>query len=177
MEAIRLVNASLNIVFEEGSFEDASFLKEYYTLSLLNDDPLGMWLKSSKVRKDVEQSDQVILTLLIDLHRKVDALTHMIHHKDVPLHLPLAHHGSLNAIGHGYIQHVGNVLVEGQSYYARIDMPTFPRRFMPIFFEALSPSLGKITQMHEDDEKDWSAYMVACERAMIRQMKGSNGEY
>jgi len=177
VETIRFVNASLKIAFEEGSFEENIFLREYYALSLLNNDPLGMWLKSSKIRKDAEQSDQVILTLLVDLHRKVDALVHSANHKDKPLHLPLAKNGTLNAIGHGYIQFDSDRLLEGESYYARIDMPTFPRRPIPLFFEALSASIGKITHMHDDDEKDWSIYLVACERAMIRQMKGNSSEY
>jgi len=177
VKTIRFVNASLNINFEEGNFEENLFLKEYYALSLLNNDPLGMWLKSSKIRKEAEKSDQVILTLLVDLHRKVDALVHRINHNDKPLHLPLAKDGTLNAIGYGYIQFDSDRLIEGKSYYARIDMPTFPRRPIPLFFEALSNSIGMITHMHDDDEKDWSVYLVACERAMIRQMKGNSSEY
>ena len=85
--------------------------------------------------------------------------------------------GNLKAIGHGYLEFDGDVLKPNESYYARIDMPTFPRRQMPIFFEAISESVGKIVMMHEDDEHDWSTYMVACERVMIRQMKGSQSEY
>ena len=56
-------------------------------------------------------------------------------------------------------------------------MPTFPRRQIALFFEALSSKIAKITLMHEDDKKDWSAYMAACERVMIRQMKGKESEY
>ena len=68
------------------------------------------------------------------------------------------------------------VLEEGRCYYGRIDMPTFPRRQIALFFEALSSKIAKITLMHEDDKKDWSAYMAACERVMIRQMKGKESE-
>jgi len=41
----------------------------------------------------------------------------------------------------------------------------------------MSPKIGKIVLMHEDDAKDWSTYMVACERVMIRRMKGGIDEY
>ncbi|ATB68317.1 hypothetical protein SJPD1_0188 [Sulfurospirillum diekertiae] len=176
MEDIRFVPAFLKIVYEPGNVENTAFMQEYYTLLQLNDDPLGLWLKSSKVRKESEQSDQVLLTLLVELHRKIDKLTHLIT-SDTPLHLPLALEGNLKAIGHGYIEFDSNVLKPDENYYARIDMPTFPKRQMPLFFEALNESIGKIVMMHEDDEKDWSTYMVACERVMIRQMKGNQNEY
>lgn len=176
MDNIRLVKASLPVVFEEGTSENEAFIKEYYSLLMLNDDPLGMWLKSAKIRKESEQSDQVLLTLLIDLHRKIDTLTHKMT-SDEPLHLPLTCKGLIEAIGHGYFALDSACLKEGEKYYGRIDMPTFPRRQVALFFEACSPTLAKIVLMHEDDEKDWSAYMVACERVMIRQMKGHNSEY
>lgn len=176
MEEIRFVPAFLKIAYELGSVDNATFMQEYYALLQLNDDPLGAWLKSSKIRKESEQSDQVLLTLLVELHRKVDQLTHLATSAK-PLHIPLALEGNLKAIGHGYIEFEANVLQPNEHYYARIAMPTFPKRQMPLFFEACSETVGKIVMMHEDDEKDWSAYMVACERVMIRQMKGSQNEY
>jgi hypothetical protein len=176
METIRLVPAFLKIAFEPSDVENSSFMHEYYALLQINDDPLGLWLKSSKIRKEAEASDQVLLTLLIELHRKIDKLTHLST-SDTPLYVPLEMQGNLKAIGHGYIEFDSDVLKPNESYYARIDMPTFPRRQIPIFFEAHSEHLGKIVMMHEDDENDWNAYMVACERVMIRQMKGNQSEY
>ena len=176
MEDIRLVPAFLKVAYEPSSLENTSFIQEYYALMQLNDDPLGLWLKSSKIRKESEQSDQVLLTLMIELHRKIDKLTHLVT-SDKPLYLPLALQGNIKAIGHGYLEFDTAVLTPKESYYARIDMPTFPKRQLPLFFEAISENLGKIVMMHEDDEQDWSAYMVACERVMIRQMKGNQSEY
>ena len=49
MENIRLVKASLKIAFEAGTAENSEFTKEYYNLIQLNDDPLGAWLRSSKM--------------------------------------------------------------------------------------------------------------------------------
>lgn len=177
METIRLVNASLHLECERGNHEEERFIREYYTLSLLNDEPLGTWLKSSKIRKEAQESDHVLLTLLIDLHRKVDMLTHLVQEKDKPLHLSLSDKAYINAIGHGYFQCDTAVFEPGSHYYARLTLPTFPRRVSPLFFEAVAPNLAKITLMHEEDEKEWDAYMVACERAMIRQMKGHDNEY
>jgi len=176
MENIRLVKASLKIAFESGDSGNSEFLKEYYSLIQLNDDPLGAWLRSSKMRKEADETNQVLLTLLIELHRKVDNLTHTMK-TDAPLVLPLKNQENLVSIGHGYFQFENEVLTIGQNYYGRIDVPTFPRREMPIFFEAVSENIAKIILMHEDDEKDWSAYMMACERVIIRQMKGRENEY
>ena len=176
MENIRLVKTSLKIVFEEGDSDNSEFNKEYYSLIQLNDDPLGAWLRSSKMRKEADETNQVLLTLLIELHRKVDNLAHTMK-TDAPLVLPLKNQENLITIGHGYFQFEHNVLEVGQKYYGRIDVPTFPRREMPIFFEAATENIAKIILMHEDDEKDWSTYMMACERVIIRQMKGRENEY
>lgn len=176
MDGIRFVPAVLHMVYEEGTSENASFLQEYYALMQLNDDPLGVWLKSSKIRKAAEESDPVLLTLLIELHRKIETLTHLVTSK-TPLVLELKESAMLSDIAHGYLRLSEAVLTPQKGYYARIAMPTFPQRSMPLFFEAVDAFVGKIVLMHEDDEQEWSAYMTACERAMIRQMKGNGSEY
>ncbi len=50
-------------------------------------------------------------------------------------------------------------------------MPTFPKREMPLFFRAIDKNIAEILLLHEQDEKDWNAYMVARERVMIRQRR------
>ena len=80
-------------------------------------------------------------------------------------------------VHHGYFQFDKALLQIGDMYYGRIDMPIFPRREIPLFFEAISEDTAKIVLTHKDDEQDWSGYMVACERLMIREMKGYDSEY
>ncbi|MDD2383299.1 MAG: hypothetical protein PHN18_03835 [Sulfurospirillaceae bacterium] len=176
MSEIRLVPAVLAIVFDKGTVENSDFMKEYYSLMQMNDDPLGAWLKTPKIRKIADDSDQVLLTLLIELHRKIDTLTHSLH-SDSNDDSILTCKASIESIGHGYFQCDTPALCAGEHYYGRIDLPTFPRRNIPVFFRAQSETLAKIEMMHDDDEQTWSAYMVACERAMIRQMKGLHSEY
>lgn len=176
MENIRLVEASLNTAFKEGTPEDEFLMKEFKSLLMVHDDPLSVWLKSEKTRKETEDTDKVLLTLIAELHRKVDALSLKLSN-NAPIHLPLSYNGVIDGVGHGYFKFSEACLEEGKGYYARIDMPTFPRRSVPIFFEALTDTMAKIILMHEDDKKDWSAYMVACERVMIRQLKGKESEY
>ncbi len=176
MDNVRLVNASLAIAFDEGDETHTPFMQEYHALLMLNDDPLSVWLKSDKIRKESEDTDKVLLTLIAELHRKIDDLTQKMSTSG-PLHLELRYKERIEAIGFGHILLSNDILKEGQCYYARIDMPTFPRRTIPLFFEALSLRMGRIVRMHKDDERDWSAYMMASERVMIREKKGASGEH
>lgn len=176
MDNIRLVNASLAIVFHEGDETHTSFMQEYHALLMLNDDPLSVWLKSDKIRKESEDTDKVLLTLIAELHRKIDNLTQKMS-TSVPLHLELKHKDRIEAIGFEHIVLSNDCLKEGQCYYGRIDMPTFPRRIIPLFFEALSSRMAHIVRMHKDDERDWVAYMMASERVMVREKKGASGEH
>mgnify|MGYP003598782472 FL=1 len=175
MENIRLVETSLNIVFSKGNSDDKAYKQEFMSLLMLYDDPLSLWLNSDKIRKQSQESDQVLLTLVAELHRKIDTLSMQLNNKNAS-HLQLEKKERINAIGFEYFGFEEACLVQGWTYYGRIDMPVFPRREVALFFEALSPYVAKITLMHEDDKKDWGAYMVACERAMIRRMKGREDE-
>ena len=71
---MRLVSANLDIVFEEALGRESEFLREFDKLSGNEDDPLGAWIKRAKAKGDTKESDQVILTLLVELHRKFDEL-------------------------------------------------------------------------------------------------------
>jgi len=58
-------------------------------------------------------------------------------------------------------------------YYARITMPVHPKRDIAIYFKAIDTSLASITKMHTRDEQEWSMYLTARERILIREMKES----
>jgi cytidylate kinase len=67
-------------------------------------------------------------------------------------------------------------LIPGERYYGRIDMPLFPRRDMGVWFRAETDRLARIERVHERDEKEWSGYVAARERILIREMKGKQGD-
>ena len=79
--------------------------------------------------------------------------------------------GKIEGIGYEYFKLNKELFKEGRDYYGRLDMPFFPKREVPVFFKAISKKEGKIKMLHERDEKDWNAYVVARERVMIRQMR------
>ena len=62
---------------------------------------------------------------------------------------------------------------QGERYYGRIVLPLQNRRVIPLYFEALNPTLAKMTQIHPSDEKEWDSYMMSRERKKIRKLKGN----
>jgi hypothetical protein len=78
----------------------------------------------------------------------------------------------ISDIGFEHIKLEKELLDEGMEYYMRVSMPVFPKREIPIFVKALDSRVAKILKIHDKDEKDWSAYMMARERVMIREAKG-----
>lgn len=66
-----------------------------------------------------------------------------------------------------------DVFEEGVEYYGRVLMPIHPKRDIAVLFTAIDSSLAKITKLHERDEREWGAYLMARERVLIREAKES----
>ena len=170
-ENIRLVPAPLEIVFDLADKESEAFEREFQRLSETDDDPIGQWLKIAKARGETKETDPVLLHLLIELHRKVDQLTQIVKHES-PERIELAYSAEIESIGFEHFRLKANLLESGRRYYGRITMPLFPKRDMGVWFDAVDGKLANIVRLHERDEKEWSQYVVARERVMIREMKG-----
>ena len=172
---MRLVPSNLDIVFEEAGDRESEFLREFDKLSGNEDDPLGAWIKRAKAKGDTKESDQVILTLLVELHRKFDELNAYIKNEKF-IKLELAQSGVLEGINFENFRIKEAKFKEGARYYGRIFMPIFPKRDVAIFFEALDKKTAKITRINESDESDYNGYVTARERAMIRELKEMKDE-
>ena len=170
MHEIRFVVAPLDIYLEKVGENEAKFLKEYNTLSEFEEDAVGQWLKLAKSRGETGESDQVLLTLLVELHKKIDTLTSIIKEEEKEL-LTLSKRLMISHIGFEHIKLEEGVMDEGERYYVRVQMPVFPKREMPLFIKAISSDVAKISSMHDKDERDWSSYVAARERVMIREAK------
>ena len=112
----------------------------------------------------------MLLTLLVELHRKVDALSDVVRGEERE-DLPLENEAPIEGINYEYFQMRHGVLGVGKRYYGRLKMPTFPQRDIPVFFLAESEKLGRIELIHERDRKEWDSYVASRERVMIRNMK------
>jgi len=169
MSSIRYINAPLKLVFDIDN-DSKGYKREYDSLSSADDDSVGEWLRLAKARGSTEDSDQVLLTLIVELHRKIDDMNAFMRGEQAEL-LPLTCKGDIESVNYEYFKLTSEIFEEGVSYYGRIEMPFFPKREMPVYFKSISKNEAKIVLVHERDEKDWNAYIVARERVMIREMR------
>ena len=166
----RLVPAPIEIVFSEVDLNKKAYEREYQQLSESDDDPISQWLKLAKARGETADSDPVLPNLMVELHRKIDALE-MFLKNEMPKRISLTNEAHIKAIGFEHFALEEPILQAGKEYYGRIAMPVYPKRDIGVFFQALSPDLAQITRMHERDEKEWAAYLTARERVLIRELK------
>ena len=172
MDDIRFVVAPLVVHLENVGEKEDLFSKEYNALSEFEEDSVGQWLKIAKARGETNESDQVLLTLIVELHKKIDRLTSIIKDEEKKL-LELASTIMISDIGFEHIKLEEGIFKEGERYYARVEMPVFPKREIPLFLNALSSNVAHITNIHDKDERDWSSYVAARERVMIREAKAA----
>ena len=171
MNEIRLVNAPLNIAFSYADNKNYEIYKrEFDALSEFDEDPIGQWLKMAKARGETKESDQILLTLIVELHRKVDEITKILKNEEKEL-LQLKEQAQIESIGFEHFKIKDKIFEKNGLYYGRIPMPIFPRREIALFFRPETKNIGRITLMHERDVTDWNAYVVARERIMIREKK------
>ena len=173
MSEVRLFKAPLSMVYERDSSGDEKFLREFNSILPGDEDALGAWLKRAKSRGEIKESDQVLLTLVIELHRKIDTLSDYIknEHKQ---YLPLKESADIDEIGFTHIKISEDKFKKDEIYYARIAMPIFPKRNLSLYLRAQDERLAKIENMHEEDEADWNAYVTARERVMIRELRANS---
>ncbi len=173
MNDIRFIPAVLTIYFEAMSDDkNELFRREYSSLSEYEEDSIGQWLKIAKARGETKDTDEVLLNLLTELHRKVDELTSLVKNEDKQL-LKLAHSDQILEIGFDHIKIESASFEETKEYYARIEMPVFPKREMAVYLKGITPNIAQIILIHEKDQRDWNAYVVAKERILIRELKRS----
>jgi hypothetical protein len=170
MDKIRFLPAIIEFEFDD---YDDDKQKEFDLFGSETDDPIGQYIKLAKARGETKDTDPVLLELLIALHRKIDELTAIIKNEKKDF-LPLKYKTKIIEIGFDYFKIEDN-LFEEKKYYGRMHLPVFPPRLVPVIFKGKTKNIAKIEFMHERDEKDYNAYIMARERAIIRQMKAGNG--
>ena len=168
--SVRLVPAPISLVYSEANLDKEAYLREYSQLSESDDDPISQWLKLAKGRGETSDTDPVLLNLIVELHRKIDALE-MFLKNEVPKRVSLTNKIKIESIGFDHFKLESNVLEVGVEYYGRVEMPVHPKRDVAIFFKALNKSLAQIIKIHERDEKEWGVYLTARERVLIREAK------
>lgn len=170
----RLVKAPIEVEYDFFHENQKVYEREYHTLTQTDNDPVGQWIKLAKAKGETSETDDIVLKLLVELHRKVDSLTQLIKEEE-PKKIKLPFHARIEAVGFEHLKFEKPVLKKGSVYYSRVAMPIFPQRDIAVLFKAQDESLAQIVKIHGQDEKEWAAYVTARERVMIREQKAENG--
>ncbi len=171
MEQPYLIEAPLHITFELVNDENRErFMKEFKSLSEAESDPIGHWLKIKKAKGETQDSDEVLIELIVELHRKVERLEKMLKGENIDLK-PLEKEGEIESINFTHFKFRELSLEPQELYYGRVELKLYPQREIPIFFKATSETLAEIDKIHDRDEKDWGTYFRARERVMIRERR------
>ena len=168
--SIRLVPAPIAVHYSPVSENEELFSREYHKLSEIDDDPISQWLKISKARGEIAQSDPVMLNLIVELHRKVDNLEKFLKHEE-PVRLILSNYSDIESIGFSHFKLTKDLFSVGVEYYGRFEIPIYPKREIGVYFRAIEPNIAEILKMHGRDEKEWNTYLTSRERILIREMK------
>lgn len=172
MNNIRLVTATMNLVYEEVTSERTEqFEREYHEISEMEENSITQGIKHIKTRGESDETNLLILNILSELYRKMDKIEHLLVHGTLK-RLNLTSEALIESIGLEHLKLKTESLEIGKHYYARIEIPIFPKREIAFYFEAVESSLAHIEKIHVRDKEAWGYYMTACERIMIRQMKG-----
>lgn len=169
--SVRLVKAPISLSYSKTSTNDETYEREFQRLSGADDDAIGQWLKLAKAKGETQDTDKILLELVVELHRKIDSLERVIKDEQ-PDRIGLHENAMIDSIGFEYISFSQNILERKGYYYGRIMMPVYPKREVPIFFEAIDTTKAKIIRIHDRDQNDWNAYVTARERIHIRELKG-----
>jgi len=173
MMDIRLIPAPISIEFVLDDNDSEAFKREFDSLSESDDDAVGQWLKLAKARGETSESDPVMLTLVTELHRKVDQILKKLENRENEL-IPLEKEADIDGINFDFFAIKADRFVPGKKYYGRISMPTFPKRDVAVYFKTLDGRTAEIVLMHQRDRKEWDSYVTSRERAMIRELKEKN---
>lgn len=149
------------------------FWVEFHSRTQADNDPVIEWLKRTKSKRGGVDEDQgLVLDFLVEIYRKLDTLEGLIANRQVHYE-KLDYNGVIDRIGHGCfsVQVLENQpLEEEMLYYGRVDLPTFPKRLVPLFFTKRE-DLCYVLKIHAHDESEWDGYVASKERDLIRELK------
>lgn len=168
----RNVTTSLKFDYEEVGEKIDIFKTEFYSLSESDKDPITQWLRTAKAKGKLDYTDEIVVELVIELHRKMDALTALIKNEEEKL-LELTDYGKIIRLGHDFIISDKKIEVD-KEYYVRLDLPVFPKRVVPLFCKGCKDNILEITLLHQKDRKDYDRYITSREREMIREIRGGD---
>ncbi len=169
---IRFVPASLDIEYEEVNSKNQGIFKdEYKTLQEYGNDDINEWVKKLKAKGQLDDTDRVLLTLLVELHKKIDNLENLLKNEKSNL-VKLQQSSKTTAINFDYIQTDSFDFLSDTLYYARIALPVFPKREIAVYLYGIENNIAKIHLISQKNQDDWNSLIMSKEREYIRKIKG-----
>lgn len=170
---LRVIPATLLYTFDHVDDHNRShYNRDFDNLAQANTDPVKEWIALQEAKGLAQDSDKIVLQLLSEMYKKLDRIETMLSGEKPICGHTLPHSGTLQGLGYEALAFENGMLVEGRLYYAKVDMPTFPKRSIPLFFESLDNTTGHIVAMHESDRIQWDSYIISRERTMLSDAKG-----
>lgn len=163
----RIVPCELEVSYSMLKHSDEELLKrEFITLSQNRYGSITQWLNKNKSKNRTEETDEVLLELLIELYKKLEHIEQLLQNKAANL-LTLESSVVANFIGHSIICVPEPCFTKDEDYYIRIFLPIFPQRHIGIFAKAIDEKILSFTQISHNDTSDFDSFVVQMERATI----------
>ncbi|CAM3287426.1 hypothetical protein [Helicobacter labetoulli] len=166
----RIVPCELEVAFAKAEENLSAYKKEFVALSQHRYGSITQWLNKNKSKNRLEDTDEVLLELLVELYQKVENIEQILLNKSFA-YVPLGAEGIANFVGHSVLCMPESVFERGQEYYLRIFLPAFPKRHIGIFAHSIDEKIVVFTQIHQGDVGDFDSFVAQMERLMILDSK------
>ncbi|PAF50409.1 hypothetical protein BKH43_04775 [Helicobacter sp. 13S00401-1] len=167
----RLVETRLKLELSLSEDSKNAFEAEFLDISFSQVSPVDRWINNIYSRSEARDSDPLVLELLCELYKKLDGLEMMLS-KESKSFLELKYEAYSTFLGHGVIVLEDSKNLEPfKEYYARLSLPVFPTREVPLFATLEPEGILKITKMGKKDIEDFDNYIALVERESIRNLK------
>ena len=170
----RLVDARLNIEFEILSDElNLIAEEEYNKITQMHNLSIDSWLNSLKSKStDCKCGGGSIILgeMLVQIYKKLEHIENLISGEELK-YITLKNINFTSKLGHGIIVLNSNCIQPSNKYYARLFLPIFPARCVPLFGVAIESNVLRIDKIGDRDLKDYDKHIVNIEREMLKSRK------
>lgn len=167
----RIVPCELNVSFSKLTSDNVEILKkEYIALPQNRYGSIMQWLNKNKAKKRTEETDELLLELLVELYQKVENIERILQNKAIK-YVVLDSEVIADSIGHSVLCTSSAAFEANEKYYLRVFLPIFPQRHVGIFARAITSQIVAFEQIQQNDLEDFDSFVAQMERLMILDSK------
>lgn len=165
---MREIRIFANIDFEEVGGREDEFLREFDTFSETNSNPIDDMIQKMKAKEGKNAPEDMTIFLLAELHKKVDELTKIVKGERAN-YVGLKNSSTVDFAWFDHLVISG--LKAGETYYARLEIPLFRPRPIPMFFKATGENSAEIIKIWARDRQEFDGYLASKEREEIAMQR------